>query len=256
MKDMECLVVDNVKELKSGAKFVGIGSTAICYKTSSDRVLKQFRKTYRAYNLISRREDIDEHFDYLSSLTNDTYVGPDILVKNLEDKIIAYYMEYRNARTIKRFKSNVRIRDLIDPYKKLVLDTKKVSDARFRMQDLHTENILFNGCFHVIDLDYGRNDNYHSEEDLLKYNMCDMAHTIIDGMFGVSYFKDIYFNDLDIDRLYQQLTNDDFMLFEEFINSLEEYLKIVNPTIGQLKRNRGLILTLQKREDYYGRYMF
>ena len=124
------------------------------------------------------------------------------------------------------------------------------------MQDLHTENILFNGSFHVIDLDYGRNDNYHSEEDLLKYNMCDMAHTIIDGMFGVSYFKDIYFNDLDIDRLYQQLTNDDFMLFEEFINSLEEYLKIVNPTIGQLKRNRGLILTLQKREDYYGRYMF
>ena len=81
---MESLVVDSVKELKSGARFVGIGSTAICYKTSSDRVLKQFRKTYRAHNLINRKENREEHFEYLSGLTNDTYVGPDILVKNLE----------------------------------------------------------------------------------------------------------------------------------------------------------------------------
>lgn len=253
---MDCLVVDNVKNLRVNTKYLAKGSTARCYRTKDGKVLKQFRNTYRARTLFRLNDDIEGHFNRLSELNNDTYVGPEVLIKSLEDRIVAYYMEYRNARTIKKFRSNIRLYDLINPYRKLIVDTKVISEARFRLQDLHTENILFNGLFHVIDLDHGRFDEYHTEEDILKYNMCDLVHTIIDGMFGVSYFKDIYFNDIYLDELYKRLTNDDYELFFEFISKLEDLIGIKNPTIGQLKRNRGLILTLQKREDYYGRYMF
>lgn len=255
MRNMDYSVVSNIKDIKR-VKRIGKGSTARCYLTVDKRVIKVFRNTYRARTLFRLTDDIENHFDKLSALSNDSYVGPDELVKSLEDKIIAYYMEHRNARTIKRFRSNVRLDDLIDPYKKLVVDTRSVSEARFRLQDLHTENVLFSDKFHVIDLDHGRFDDYHDCESIMKYNMCDLVHTIIDGIFGVGYFKDIYFNNSELDDLYKRLTSEDYLLFEEFISFIESELGLDNPSIGELKRNRGLILTLQKREDYYGRYMF
>ena len=252
---MDYLVVDNVQNLKLNTRYIGRGTTATCFKTKDDRVLKLFRDTYRKISLFKCTDDLDGHFEFLNSLNNDSYIGPDELVKDLEGKIVAYYMKYRKARTIKRFKHNIRIRDLINPYNKLILDTKRVSDARFRLSDLHDQNILFDGDFIIIDLDHGKMENYHTLDDIQRYNMCDIVHTIIDAMFGVNYFKDIYFDNYDIDALYDRLTQSEFELFEEFIYALEDEFEEFNPSIGYLRRNRGRILTLQKREDYYGRYM-
>ena len=255
MRDVDYSVVDNVKNLRINTRYIARGTTATCYKTRDGRMLKLFRNTSRKIMLFRCTKDIDEHFSYLNSLNNASYIGPDELVKNCKDELVAYYMRYRNARTIKRFRRNVRIRDLIRPYNKLILDTKSVSEARFRLSDVHDENILYDGEFVIIDLDHGKIDEYHNSDEILQYNMCDIVHTIIDAMFGVNYFKDIYFDNYKLDELYDELTKENYQLFEEFISMLEDELEVENPTIGYLRRNRGRILTLQKREDYYGRYM-
>lgn len=254
MRNVDYLVVDNVKNLCVNTRYIGRGTTANCYKTKDDRVLKVFRETYRKQSLFNFIGDMESHYNKISMLNNDSYVGPQELVLSKLNKIVAYYMEYKNARTIKRFKLNIRVRDLIEPYKRLIIDTKKVSEARFRVSDLHNKNILYDGSFYMIDLDHGKFDDFHECSDILKYNMCDIVHVIIDAIFGASYDKDIYFVNSYLDDLYEELTRNNYELFEEFISKLEEVLNVENPTIGYLRRKRGRILTLQKRVDYYGRY--
>ena len=46
---MDCLVVDNVKNLRVNTKYLAKGSTARCYRTKDGKVLKQFRNIKRNY---------------------------------------------------------------------------------------------------------------------------------------------------------------------------------------------------------------
>ena len=249
---MEIVRINSVYELLFGAKLIGYGTTAICFLLRDNTVLKLFINTHHKRSLFKFR-DIVEHLSSLEKLNNETYVAPRKLVM-IGDEVVAYIMDYRKAKTMKRISNSVRVNDLLMSYPKLLEDTRSVSLSHFRISDMHDKNILFNGDYHVIDLDNGSFIEDYKVDDLTRYNMQDILLTIVDGMFGVSWEKDIFFNRSDLDRIYHDTVYKNPEDFSEFVHALEEEIKVSNPSVLDLKRNRSRILTLQTRHNYYNRY--
>ena len=249
---MEVVRINNIWELLHGARIIGYGTTAICFLLKDNTVLKVFVNTHHKRSLF-RVMEIIEHLSSMEKLNNDTYVAPRKLVM-IGDEVVAYIMDYRKAKTVKRLSNNVRVNDLLRNYPKLMEDTRIISEEHFRISDMHDKNILFNGEYHIIDLDNGDFNETYKVDDLTKYNMQDILLTVVSAMFGASYDKNIYFNRADMDEIYQRTVYNNPENFKEFIGALEEDIKIDNPSIGELKRNKSRILTLQTRHNYYNRY--
>ena len=249
---MEVVNVNSIYELLLGARLIGYGTTAICFLLKDKTVLKFFINTHHKRNLF-RVRDIMEHLSSLEALNNDTYVAPRKIVC-INNEVVAYIMDYRNALTIKRLSNGTRVNDLLESFPKLVDDTYSVSSKHFRISDMHDKNILFNGNYHVIDLDNGNFVDNYKVDDLTKYNMQDILLTIVDGMFGVPWSKDIYFYKSSLDQVYHETVYKNPLDFSEFVHALEEEMKVFNPSVGELKRKREHILRLQTRHNYYNRY--
>ena len=228
--------VDNLEKYLKKSKFIGIGTTAKCYLMPDGNVIKIFRNTYNKRYLFSRN-NIFNHFVKLCELDNDSFRAPhELLIKN--DEIIGYIYPYVEASTFLFLSKNTKIKDILKNYKKLLIDTKEISDKNFKLFDTTNRNILFNDYIYVIDIDKG---SFLDEEerkylDLYKINISKIIDTFLRKVFGI--------NNTDIYNFYNFYLMDEFRNINwldensvfTFFDILCEFIDNSNPTINQIRR--------------------
>lgn len=248
---MKVTEVNNLSKYLIGAKLIGIGTTAICFLMQNGQVIKIYLDTYHKRDLFNRRE-MFSHLEYLNSLNSEYYIAPiEMLVK--DGKVIAYIMDFVPGKTLKRLSKKTKLTEVIGALKRLEEATYKVTEAKFRLGDLHDRNIIYNGELVVIDLDNGYLTDNYKENNLMNYNMQDLINQVIYSIFGIKFNQDIYFKNPDLDSEYKQIVYREYKEYINFLYSLAKEIGEVSPTIGELQKKKNLLLTTTRHYDYYGR---
>lgn len=224
---------------------IGIGTSAICYKINNNMVAKLFYKSF-CYDFFINEKQIQEKFELLSIISNDTFIGPEkIIVK--DGVCVGYIYPYIEAKTLKRKSNIITVEQILKYYDKIEIDTKKISDKNFNLRDLHDKNILFNKKFSIIDLDRGGLENYYSKDKIYQININKINRTIINSLYHVKEYENIKFLNDKINELYNQAVYSDNKKIYDFLEQTlietkqtnhVKYKKIVKK-INYTKHNTG-----------------
>lgn len=246
---MKTIEIKNVNQFLKYSIPIGMGTTAICFLLPNKQVAKIFFNSY-CYDFIWEKEGIKNKFEFLSFISNDTFIGPDQAI--IKDGIcIGYIYPYIKARTLHNISLRKTVDDLLKSYEKLYEDTKKISELGFQLRDLHDKNILYSNFFRVIDLDKGGESLIsRTNEEIFDFNMRKLNSTIIDAIFKVSLDKDISFFNTDIDRLYIDSVNDDYQKFPDFLETLASECS----GKSNIKALRKQISYNKTKNNYYSYY--
>lgn len=223
-------------------KIIGIGTTAICFLLNDGRVLKLYHnKPELIFN-----QDFCEHFTKISKISNDSYIGPDELIIS-KNNFIGYLYPYVDAKTMHNIK-DIEINELIYKYEKLDFDTKKISDNKFLLGDLHDRNILIGSLFYMIDLDRGHIQDTMTNEKVYLYNMRYINKIIIYSIFNVKLNEIMKFNNSEIENLYNTCLFSKPDLLPIFLEKIENECNL-NKTY--VKKIRKKIKYSVERNSYY-----
>lgn len=244
--------VNNLSEFLYGSRIIGVGTTAVCFLMSDNRVLKVYRNTYLKRQLFELK-NMKEHLKLLNKITNDSYIGPDeVLLKNNE--VIAYIYPYINSKTLSKISNGVTIYDLCENFDKLIDDTEKVSNYSFRLGDLHSKNILFNLYYHLIDLDKGYIEKDKDKSEINRENIRDITKTIIYSLFNIKYNEEICFYDKNLNDLYCSVIYYNQAKLKDLLEEIIKIYNIENPKKKTLVNKRYKILKITEN-DYYSYLM-
>lgn len=248
---MEIVKVNSLTKLLFGSRIIGIGSTAICFLLRNGEVFKLYLNTGNKQQLF-QKYDMYEHLELMHDLGNDSYVAPNKVVFKDND-IIGYIMEYRNAKTIKHFSKSVSLKEIIEAFRELVENTYKISEAKFRLADVTDRNILFNKYFSIIDLDQGEIRSDLDAYNVMSYNLSDIATQVVNALFRVNYFDEVHFKNDELEFIYKNMMYSDYHYFYDLMESLEDYIGIINPTIHDLRKQKSKTIEASHQLDYYHR---
>ena len=197
---------------------IGIGTTAICFLKPSDKVLKIFynssstKKLFDSYNM-------QEHLEFLSTLGNETYCCPqDIYVK--DGKVLGYSYPYIYMKTIDKMPAYTTYLNIISDYRTLLHNTRKISEKKFRLYDVHQKNVLFGKIYRIIDIDKGNIEEKMCEDELFNYNMRQIIRVIIEAIFNLNIDEHLTFQDELLQRQYIKALYEDPVLFYELTERL------------------------------------
>lgn len=226
------------------SKFVGVGTTAICFKMPNNKVLRLYLDTYRK-NLMFKHYNMYEKLNKLETIKNDSYIVPEeLLIK--DNEIIGYIYPYIHAKTLKRvINNNISINNLFNNYEKLISDTKKVSELDFIIHDLHSRNILFDGNYYIIDLDQG---DFYKYQDNFKLNVYKIRDVIMDEIFKNNVDYILEFNNIDIGNTYRKINWANIDEVKYFFNYLSKYINKDNIKVKDIRKK---ILINKTYNSYY-----
>ncbi len=240
-----------VTEVKSAYKLlkdtipIGYGTTAMCFLTRDNNVIKYYLPTPNKKEMFAKRNML-ETLTFIYLIQNNTYVGPEeVFMKN--DEVIGYKYPYIEAPTIKSLSNNTTLFELYNHYEELLKDTKDISDKHFRLHDVHYKNVLFNGNYYVIDLDKGREDLNCTS--LYKHNANLLGQTMVEKLFNVKPWEIAFFEEEKIKEAYHYINwSDDESVFT-FFETLAKSLNEPNPTIKRVRR-----IPIKKERNCYYKY--
>lgn len=255
-KLMEKMDIKNLKVNYLTLKILGMGRLGICFLLPNNKVLKIFITPWRIRELYRFFPDLELHFEEINSIGNESFMAPEILLMN-KGKVMGYIASYGCGKRLANMVLSTPISKIIEAYKPLIQDTKRISDEHFELHDIHDHNILYDDLvnrFSCIDLDHGRKSDL-SPDATLKLNMRAINRCIISSLFGVdSEKKDIEFYDYDLNKIYLNAIRRDYEAIFEFLTYLQDMMKedVTRRTLRQEKRK---ILSTSTIVDYYGRYL-
>ena len=197
---MKIKKVNSIKSLLKECYFfpIGFGTTATVYKMKNNKVLKLFNKSNHANQLLNSKDDIISHFEIISNISNDTFIGPEELVI-CDEKCIGYIYDVIFGKTFKSVNVHMGFDEMFKNYNQLINDTIDISNNEFLLGDLHDKNIIISDYFKIIDLDWGiTNCKYNTFER----NMKGINQTIIYSLFNVNYNDLITFYDKELNDIY------------------------------------------------------
>lgn len=226
---METLEAKSVLPFIRNSKIIGIGTTAICFKMSGGMVFKLFK-----YNDIDISDDFYTKINRISSISNDTYIAPQKLLI-INDKIRGYFYPYVNAHTLRGISSNTKISELFKSYEKLVEDTKEVSNKNFRLYDLHSGNILFDGNYYIIDLDRCCFSDKIATECIFELNISKIFKIIIKQIYKTEIWELPIFEDKDIEHYLNHIKVENIDDIYELIRIIANYCNVIDPTIKEVR---------------------
>ena len=240
-----------VTEVKSAYKLlkdtipIGYGTTAICFLTRDNNVIKYYLPTPNKKEMFAKRNML-ETLTFINSIQNNTYVGPEEVFMK-DDEVIGYKYPYIEAPTIKNLSNNTTLFEIYNHYEELLKDTKDISDKHFRLHDVHYKNILFNNYYYVIDLDKGREDN--ERVNLLRHNTDLIKETMMEKLFLVRPWEVMFFEEEKLQEVYNYTRwFDDESVFT-FYEALARSLDDPNPSIKRLRR-----IPIRKERNCYYKY--
>lgn len=243
---MKKTAVESLLPYLKGARYISVGTTAVCFLMKNGKVLKVFLDTHRKRQLFSRYDNIIDHFDEIYQIKNDSFIVPEELL--IKDGIcVAYIYDYINARELKHLRLKTSLQHLIDAYDRLYEDTCQISDKKFRLSDVHDKNILFNTKYKIIDLDRG----FFKEEDpaelVYKFNIQKINKTIIYSLLRMPANYEIKFIDKDLNELYNESLFGDERQIKELIKYLMD--KDINTVLNIKLKSKQLVRTWHN--DFY-----
>lgn len=234
---MKVTNVRSVYSYVSKGLLIGHGKTAFCYRLPDNRVLKLYVNTISKREYFDKYEDMVDHLALLSSVSNDSFVGPEeVLIKG--DKVIGYIYPFVDGCTIKTMKSSTSLSSLYRNFNKLIEDTIEVGNNKFELIDVHNENILFDGDnYYVIDLDQGRlsKNDVDPVKHAINKNIREVQETIINTMFKGDNNYILSFSDYYLDELYRSVNWRDDKQIYDFFKALNDKCKSSDPTLGEVR---------------------
>ena len=198
---MAVVEVKSILPYLVGSIPIGVGTTAVCFLTPRNEVIKLFYNSGNTYSLFHSR-DMLSHLSYISEISNSTYIGPkDIYVK--KGKVIGYTYPYIYKDTLSKMPSYITKKNILSGYPELLSNTRKISDKNFRLYDMHHKNVLFSNGYKIIDLDKGyveTNEKYIPS--LFVDNMRQVTKVIIEQLYDLKIDEHLSFEDEELQKLY------------------------------------------------------
>ena len=245
---MEIVEIKNLKNLLISSKYIGWGTTSLCFLLSNGEVLKLYTNSYRKNKLYETR-NMYEHLKNLNKLNNESFIGPDkIYIK--DGKIIGYSMRYAKGRHLHDIKPKTNIVDLIPLIDKLINDSISLSDYNFKLADLHDKNIIIGDKFSVIDLDSGFFEDKIEPEELIKINVSSLIKTIISAIFKIKDYEIISFNSDELNKLYYIISIEDIHAYKELLIKIREIIEIESLSIKDIRDNKNKLVKVIDVSDY------
>lgn len=135
----------NISELKPLPN--GSGSFGKCFIVNENILYKKLFLTEEGTLPI-----YEDSFENIVGLNNDTFIFPMYLDIDKE-YIRGLFLKWIHARNMEEINSDILISTVIEALDKFRLDLKKVSDIGIVIDDITSENMLFNDQFYMIDLE-------------------------------------------------------------------------------------------------------
>jgi len=243
---MEKIEIDRLSKFLINAQYVGMGTTAICFR-KNEKCIKIFRNTWRKKALFYYH-DMLIHLEELNSLNNESFLVPEKIL-SLQGEIIGYIAPYKKSRTFARIKKQTKIKDLMKALEKLIQDTDKISNQLFQLQDIHNKNILYNGQFFIIDLDF-TNRSVINLTKIIQYNREAILKTILYTLFSLRIDQLLKISSLELQTLYDQTLYQDYHKVFEFFNHFSEISQKNDLKVKDLKRSK----LIAKEQNTYFKY--
>ena len=225
---------------------VGIGTTAICFLTKDNKVLKLYLNTSNRRAIFNNYDSFIEHMSEVGKYANDTYIAPDELLVQ-DGKCVAYLYPYIQGRTLKHINLFTKVDTLfLENYSKLEEDTQKFSESGFLQDDLHEKNIVYNGSYHIIDLDV--TPNLVADVDLYETNMQKINKAIIDSLFRENDFTIMKFHNDELQKLYYEAIHKNHEAIRELFRAFNYYYPKAD-SVFDLKAKKHRYM-MSKDNDY------
>lgn len=245
---MEIVEIKNLKNLLLSSKYIGWGTTSLCFLLSNGEVLKLYTNSYRKNKLFETR-NMDEHLNNLNKINNDSFIGPDkIYIK--EGTIIGYSMRYAKGRHLHDIKPKTNISDLIPLIDKLINDSISLSEYNFKLADLHDKNIIIGEKLNVIDLDSGFFEDETKPEEIIKTNVSSLIKTIISAIFKIKNYEIISFNSDELNKLYYIISIENIHAYKELLMKIREILELESLSIKDVRENKNRLVKVIDVSDY------
>ena len=230
---MEIIEVEKVKPYILNSFPIGMGMSAICFKNKDKKVVKIFKKNDNTSELIKNKSFLEKMIK-IGELSNDTYIGPDTIL-TYEGEVIGYLYPYVDSKLLMDVSDKTKLSELFMHYDKLLSDTKLISDAGLRLEDLHRKNILFNGYYHVIDLDwaYFPTDN----EFTYNFNVSDLFQCIMNQIYNTKQDELQKYKDEKIAKYMKCLDRSNLDAINDFIKYFSNICDSDDATIGEVRKN-------------------
>ncbi len=182
----------------------GYGSTAICYLLDDNRVFKEFAKPLPG--------TCADNYRHLINLHNKSFRFPVEFVFDDTNNFCGYIMGYANGLTLRStFKSSDLNKMSINTIS-FENEIKNVSKKGIKFRDFHSDNIIYNNEFIVVDTDsFIKSDE---DTDLLIYE-------------NVTYYKEVLYN-----LLTENLNK--FKYSDCILDRSKEYMALKHITSGEM----------------------
>lgn len=250
---MEKIQLKEVKRvLKSPIPF-GAGDSARCYLCNNGQVFKKYKHNYEAEEVIDYKE-FDSLLEDLNKLSTENIIGPKVLVYD-GDKIAGYLYEYIKGKELKKISTNTKVSSLLHCYKELINNIDRFADKDILVHDTHDRNIIYDGGFHIIDLDkYNYNCRY-GKDSLITLNRKEVFKAILGKIYRLDRIEKGVYHYREIDSGIIKCTNDGDI--DTLLNTYRNILNKEEPTIMEVRRKtlmRREIDTYSKEAKRYGCY--
>ncbi|MCI9279757.1 MAG: hypothetical protein HFJ02_03040 [Bacilli bacterium] len=233
-------------QLLKRSQFIGYGKTSYCFKLPNGLLLKIYRQTNKRNELFNQF-DMKEHILNLSTLNNDTFIAPKGIIL-YQKGVLGYLMDYKRAHTVEKISLDTKVESLMTHIEKLIEDTYLISSKNFLLGDVHNRNILFNGYYYVIDLDFGLFES--SKKDLRAWNSTKILKTILETIFKVKDDQLLIIDNIELFNLYNATIYRDYKKIYEFFEAYKNLLNTNHLNIRKLQRS----FTFHKERNTYYKY--
>ena len=242
---MEIVSIDREYLLKRAltSKYIGKGTTSICFLQENGQVLKIYLPTPRK-KLLFDAIDMKEHLTFLGEVSNEIFIGPNRIFL-VDGKVGAVELEYVDAKTIAKIDPKTAISDLISALHRIIFETYEISRNHLRLGDVHPRNVLFDKCFYIIDLDDGLNAQILTTDELFQVNISAIIYALLRAVFQIPPFHKFGFTDSELAEYYRLTITNNFQYYDNLFTYLGEICNCDTPTIKDLRTIKKKILTEQ-----------
>lgn len=229
---MEIIRTDNVKNLISYPLPIGVGTTAKCYRSKDGDVIKVYRDNSDARFLL-KTDNFEEKLAMMKDISNETFIGPRKLLY-VDNKLAGYIYDYVRANDLERISKSTRLSSVFGHFDIVLDNLKRISNQNFILRDVHGRNILFNGNYHVIDLDRGVFEDYDPRTIYMK-NSREVFATVIDQIYGLKPWHEGSYAYVNINK-YKYDDDVDINLVHDLCEDLRNACDDEDPTIRKIRR--------------------